>query len=310
MRFAFVFPGQGSQSVGMLDEFRDHPVVKETFEEASDALRQDISRLIAQGPANQLNLTTHTQPAMLTAAYAIYRVWKQAGGMVPAVIAGHSLGEYTALVAADSITFRDAVLLVHFRAQAMQQAVQMKAGGMAAILGLDDNTVLDVCSQAGSDGIVEAVNFNAPTQIVIAGHIAALKKACEIATTKGAKRAILLPVSGPFHSSLLKPASDRLREYLADVSIRAPQIPLINNVDVAIVSDPIRIKDALVRQTASPVRWVECVRSIAAQKITHIIECGPGKVLAGITRCIDANLVSGAIVDPTSLNDTLKLLQH
>ncbi|MEJ2767680.1 ACP S-malonyltransferase [Mycetohabitans sp. B46] len=309
MKFAFVFPGQGSQSIGMLDAFSDHLVVKATLEEASDALSQDIGRLIAQGPADELNLTTHTQPVMLTAAYAIYRVWQQAGGAAPAVVAGHSLGEYTALVAAGAITFRDALPLVRFRAQAMQQAVPVGAGGMAAVLGLDDDAVRAACSEAGAVGIVEAVNFNAPAQVVIAGHKAAVDKACEIAKAKGAKRAVLLPVSAPFHSSLLKPASERLREYLADVDVRAPQIPVVSNIDVAMVSDPAGIKDALVRQAAGPVRWVECVRAIAAQQITHVIECGPGKVLAGLTRRIDANLVGGAIVDPASLDDTLKLLQ-
>ncbi|MCF2133191.1 MULTISPECIES: ACP S-malonyltransferase [Burkholderiaceae] len=309
MKFAFVFPGQGSQSIGMLNAFGDHPVVKATLEEASDALSQDIGRLIAQGPVDELNLTTHTQPVMLTAAYAIYRVWQQAGGAAPAVVAGHSLGEYTALVAAGAITFRDALPLVRFRAQAMQQAVPVGAGGMAAVLGLDDDAVRAACSEAGAAGIVEAVNFNAPAQVVIAGHKAAVDKACEIAKAKGAKRAVLLPVSAPFHSSLLKPASERLREYLADVDVRAPQIPVVNNIDVAMVSDPAGIKDALVRQAAGPVRWVECVRAIAAQQITHVIECGPGKVLAGLTRRIDANLVGGAIVDSASLDDTLKLLQ-
>lgn len=309
MKFAFVFPGQGSQSIGMLDAFGDHPVVKATLEEASDVLSQDIGRLIAQGPADELNLTTHTQPVMLTAAYAIYRVWQQAGGAAPAVVAGHSLGEYTALVASGAITFRDALPLVRFRAQAMQQAVPVGAGGMAAVLGLDDDAVRTACSEAGSAGIVEAVNFNAPAQVVIAGHKAAVDKACEIAKAKGAKRAVLLPVSAPFHSSLLKPASERLRDYLADVDVCAPQIPVVNNIDVAMVSDPAGIKDALVRQAAGPVRWVECVRAIAAQQITHVIECGPGKVLAGLTRRIDANLVGGAIVDPASLDDTLKLLQ-
>ncbi|UDG83188.1 ACP S-malonyltransferase [Candidatus Vallotia lariciata] len=310
MKFAFIFPGQGSQSVGMLDVFGDHPVVKETLEEASDILCQDVRHLIAHGSADQLNLTIYTQPVMLSAAYAIYRVWRQAGGEVPVVVAGHSLGEYTALVAADAITFRDAVLLVRFRAEAMQQAVQKQAGGMAVILGLNNNTVLEACADAGSVGIVEAVNFNAPTQIVIAGHMIAVEKACKIAKAKGAKRAVLLPVSAPFHSSLLKPASEHLREYLANVIVRVPQIPLINNVDVAIVSDPIGIKDALVRQAASPVRWVECVRLIAAQKITHVIECGPGKVLSGMTRCIDSNLVSSAIADPASINETLELLRY
>ncbi|KAG0193165.1 hypothetical protein DFQ28_006173 [Apophysomyces sp. BC1034] len=309
MKFAFVFPGQGSQSVGMLSAFADHPAVKATLEEASDVLSQDIGRLIAEGPADELNLTTNTQPVMLTAAYAIYRAWQQAGGAVPAIVAGHSLGEYTALVAAGAIAFRDALPLVRFRAQAMQQAVPVGDGGMAALLGLDDDVVRDACVQASDAGVVEAVNFNAPAQVVIAGHKAAVDKACEIAKVKGAKRAVPLPVSAPFHSSLLKPASERLRDYLADVDVRAPRIPVVNNVDVAMVADSAGIKDALVRQAASPVRWVECVRAIAAQQVTHVIECGPGKVLAGLTRRIDGNLAGGTIADPASLDAMLKLLQ-
>ncbi|UDG82044.1 ACP S-malonyltransferase [Candidatus Vallotia cooleyia] len=309
MRFAFVFPGQGSQSVGMLNAFGDHPVAKATLEEASDVLSQDIGRLIAHGSVDELNLTIHAQPVMLTAAYLIYRVWKQAGGATPVVVAGHSLGEYTALVAADSITFHDALLLVRFRAQAMQQAVQVGVGGMAAILGLDDAAVRDVCSEAASAGIVEAVNFNAPAQVVIAGQKEAVDKACEIAKTKHAKRTVLLPVSVPFHSSLLKPVSEPLRAYLTDVDMRTPQIPMINNVDAAIFSDPSKIKDALVRQAAGPVRWVECVRMIAAQQVTHLIECGPGKVLARLTQRIDSHLSSGALTDLVSVNNTLKLLQ-
>ena len=309
MKFAFVFPGQGSQSVGMLNAFADNPVVKATLEEASDALGQDVARLIAEGPAEELNLTTNTQPVMLSAAYAVYRVWQEAGGPAPAIVAGHSLGEYTALVAAGAIAFKDAVPLVRFRAQAMQEAVPVGEGGMAAILGLDDDTVRSVCAEAAAAGVVEAVNFNAPAQVVIAGHKAAIEKACEIAKAKGAKRALPLPVSAPFHSSLLKPASDRLRDYLADVEVRAPRVPVINNVDVAIVADPAGIKDALVRQAAGPVRWVECVRAIAAQGVTHVLECGPGKVLAGLTKRIDGNLVGGAIVDPASLDEALKLVQ-
>jgi [acyl-carrier-protein] S-malonyltransferase len=309
MKFAFVFPGQGSQSVGMLNAFADHPVVKATLEEASDALGQDVVRMIAEGPTDELNLTTNTQPVMLSAAYALYRVWQQAGGAAPSIVAGHSLGEYTALVAAGAIAFRDAVPLVRFRAKAMQEAVPVGDGGMAAILGLDDDTVRAVCAEAQAAGVVEAVNFNAPAQVVIAGNKAAVEKACEIAKAKGAKRALSLPVSAPFHSSLLKPASDRLRDYLTSVEMVAPRIPVINNVDVATVADPAGIKDALVRQAAGPVRWVECVRAMAADGVTHVIECGPGKVLAGLTKRIDASLVGGAIVDPASLDETLKLMQ-
>jgi len=308
MKFAFVFPGQGSQSVGMLNAFADHAVVRETVQEASDALNQDLGKLIAEGPADDLNLTTNTQPVMLTAAYACYRAWQQAGGPAPAIVAGHSLGEYTALVAAGALRFRDAVPLVRFRAQAMQTAVPVGVGGMAAILGLDDDTVRAACAEASSEGVVEAVNFNAPAQVVIAGHKVAVEKACEIAKAKGAKRALPLPVSAPFHSSLLKPASDQLREYLAGIEVGVPQIPIVNNVDVAQVVEPAAIKDALVRQAAGAVRWVECVQAIARQGVTHVIECGPGKVLAGLTKRIDGNLVGGAITDPASLDEMLKLV--
>jgi len=294
----------------MLNAFSDRAVVRETLQEASDALGQDIGKLIAEGPAEELNLTTNTQPVMLTAAYAMYRAWREAGGAAPALVAGHSLGEYTALVAAGALSFRDAVPLVRFRAQAMQTAVPVGVGAMAAILGLDDETVRAVCAEAAreSAGVVEAVNFNAPAQVVIAGHKAAVEKACELAKAKGAKRALPLPVSAPFHSSLLQPASDRLREYLASVDVKVPQIPVVNNVDVAIVSEPAAIKDALVRQAAGPVRWVECVQAIAKQGVTHLIECGPGKVLAGLTKRIDGDLVGAAITDPASLEETLKLL--
>jgi [acyl-carrier-protein] S-malonyltransferase len=310
MKFAFVFPGQGSQAVGMLSAFADRAVVRETVQEASDALDQDLGKLIAEGPAEELNLTTNTQPVMLTAAYAIYRAWREAGGPAPAVVAGHSLGEYTALVAAGALAFRDAVPLVRFRAQAMQTAVPVGVGGMAAILGLDDDTVRAVCADAAREGagVVEAVNFNAPAQVVIAGHKAAVEKACELAKAKGAKRALPLPVSAPFHSSLLQSASDRLREYLASVDVKVPQIPLVNNVDVAIVSEPAAIKDALVRQAAGAVRWVECVQAMAKSGVTHVVECGPGKVLAGLTKRIDGTLVGAAMTDPASLDETLKLL--
>jgi [acyl-carrier-protein] S-malonyltransferase len=308
MKFAFVFPGQGSQSVGMLNAFADHAIVRETVQEASDALNQDLGKLIAEGPAEDLNLTTNTQPVMLTAAYAIYRAWQQAGGPAPAIVAGHSLGEYTALVAAGAIAFRDAVPLVRFRAQAMQTAVPVGEGGMAAILGLDDDTVRAVCAEASVAGVVEAVNFNAPAQVVIAGHKVAVEKACEVAKAKGAKRALPLPVSAPFHSSLLKPASDQLREYLASVNVLVPAIPVINNVDVAVVNEPAGIKDALVRQAAGAVRWVESVQAMSAQGVTHVIECGPGKVLAGLTKRIDGNLVGASVFDPASLEETLKLV--
>ena len=309
MTFAFVFPGQGSQSVGMLNAFADHPAVVATLAEASDALGQDIGKLIAEGPAEELNLTTNTQPVMLTAAVAVYRAWQAAGGPTPTVVAGHSLGEYSALVAAGAIAFKDAVPLVRFRAKAMQEAVPVGEGGMAAILGLSDDDVRAACAEASGAGVVEAVNFNAPAQVVIAGARAAVEKACEIAKAKGAKRALPLPVSAPFHSSLLKPASDRLREYLANVTVNAPVIPVINNVDVAVVNDPATIKDALVRQAASPVRWVETVQKMKTDGVTRVVECGPGKVLAGLVKRIDGEIVGDAIFDPASLEAVLGQLK-
>lgn len=309
MTFAFVFPGQGSQSVGMLNAFADHPAVAATLAEASDALGQDIGKLIAEGPAEELNLTTNTQPVMLTAAVAVYRAWQAAGGPTPTVVAGHSLGEYSALVAAGAIAFKDAVPLVRFRAKAMQEAVPVGEGGMAAILGLSDDDVRAACAEASVAGVVEAVNFNAPAQVVIAGAKAAVEKACEIAKAKGAKRALPLPVSAPFHSSLLKPASDRLREYLASVTVNAPVIPVINNVDVAVLNDPTAIKDALVRQAASPVRWVETVQKMKADGISRVVECGPGKVLAGLVKRIDGEIVGDAIFDPASLEAVLGQLK-
>jgi len=308
MKFAFVFPGQGSQSVGMLNAFADHAVVRETVQQASDALGQDLGKLIADGPVEELGLTTNTQPVMLTAAYAIYRLWEKETGLKPAIVAGHSLGEYTALVVAGALPFSAAVPLVRFRAQAMQSAVPVGEGGMAAILGLDDDAVRAVCAEASAAGIVEAVNFNAPSQVVIAGAKAGVEKACEIAKAKGAKRALPLPVSAPFHSSLLKPASDQLREYLASVDIGVPQIPLINNIDVASVAEPAAIKDALVRQAAGPVRWVETVQKMAHEGVTHVIECGPGKVLNGLTKRIDGTLIGASIFDLASLEETRKLL--
>jgi len=309
MKFAFVFPGQGSQAVGMLNAFADVAVVRETVQEASDALGQDLAKLIAEGPLEELNLTTNTQPVMLTAAYATYRAWQAAGGPAPAIAAGHSLGEYTALVVAGALAFRDAVPLVRFRAQAMQEAVPVGEGGMAAILGLSDEDVRAVCVEASAVGVVEAVNFNAPAQVVIAGHKAAVERACELAKAKGAKRALTLPVSAPFHSSLLKPASDRLREYLTRVEIGAPHFPVINNIDVAVVTDPAAIKDALVRQAAGPVRWVESVQAMARDGVTHLFECGPGKVLAGLTRRIDSKLTGSAVFDPASLAEALAVVR-
>ena len=307
-KFAFVFPGQGSQAIGMLNGFADNPVVQHTIAEASEALQFDLGKLILEGPKEALDLTTNTQPVMLTAGVAVYRAWLAAGGTAPAIVAGHSLGEYSALVAAGVIAFADAVPLVRFRAQAMQEAVPVGHGGMAAILGLSDADVLAVCAEAAQGDIVEAVNFNAPSQVVIAGSKAAVDRACIVAKEKGAKRALPLPVSAPFHSSLLQPASDRLRDYLASLTFAAPQLTLINNVDVATVTQADLIKDALVRQAARPVRWVEVVQAIAAQGVTHVIECGPGKVLTGLTKRINGDLTGDAITDQASLDNVLAQL--
>ncbi|MGK5039653.1 ACP S-malonyltransferase [Janthinobacterium sp. GB1R12] len=311
-QFAFVFPGQGSQAIAMLDGFAGNPVVAQTVAEASDALQFDLGKLIAEGPKEELDLTTNTQPVMLTAAVAFYRAWLAAGGPAPTVVAGHSLGEYSALVAAGVISFKDAVPLVRFRAQAMQEAVPVGQGTMAVVLGLSDDDVRAACAEAAAENpalVVEPVNFNAPAQVVIAGHTAAVERACELAKAKGAKRAMKLPVSAPFHSSLLKPASDRLREYMAGLTFAAPQIALINNVDVAIVNDVAGIKDALVRQAASPVRWVETMQKVALEGITQVIECGPGKVLMGLAKRIDPVLVGDAIVDQASLERILTQLK-
>lgn len=308
-KFAFVFPGQGSQSIGMLNGFAGNAVVQQTLAEASDALQFDLARLIGEGPKEDLDLTTNTQPVMLTAAVAFYRAWIAAGGAMPSLVAGHSLGEYSALVASGVIPFHDAVRLVRFRAQAMQEAVPVGQGGMAAILGLSDDEVLEVCAASAQGEVVEAVNFNAPAQVVIAGHKDAITRACDAAKARGAKRALPLAVSAPFHSSLLKPASDRLRDFVADMPFSVPLVAVINNVDVAIESAPLRIKDALVRQAANPVRWVETIQKLAAENITHVVECGPGKVLTGLTKRIDANLVAEAINDQASLERILELLK-
>ncbi|GGY31013.1 ACP S-malonyltransferase [Pseudoduganella albidiflava] len=311
-QFAFVFPGQGSQAVAMMAGFNGNPVVEQTIAEASDALQFDLGKLIAEGPKEDLDLTTNTQPVMLTAAVAVYRAWIAAGGPLPAIVAGHSLGEYSALVAAGVIPFKDAVPLVRFRAHAMQEAVPVGQGTMAVVLGLSDEDVRAACAEAVAAApgqVVEAVNYNAPAQVVIAGHAAGVDKACEIAKAKGAKRAMRLPVSAPFHSSLLKPASDRLRDYMENLHFNAPQIDLINNVDVAVLHDPASIKDALVRQAATPVRWVETMQKVAAGGITQVIECGPGKVLMGLTKRIDANLAGDAITDQASLERLLAALK-
>ncbi len=312
--FAIVFPGQGSQAVGMLDAWGDHPAVRETLAEASEALGEDVAKLIHEGPKEALALTTNTQPVMLVAGIAAWRAWRAEGGAAPAVVAGHSLGEYTALVAAGSLTLAQAAPLVRFRAQAMQEAVPVGAGAMAAILGLESAQVVEGCALArtafpeGSGEVVEAVNFNDTAQTVIAGSKAAVDKACEMLKAMGAKRALPLPVSAPFHSSLMKPAADRLREKLAGVAIAAPQIPVVNNIDVAVETDPARIRDALVRQAFGPVRWVECVRAIQARGIDTLVECGPGKVLAGLCKRIDAGLTGAALYDPATLAEVKGLL--
>jgi [acyl-carrier-protein] S-malonyltransferase len=303
--FAFLFTGQGAQAVGMLNGFAGNPVVDHTVQEASDALGFDLQRLIADGPKEDLDLTTNTQPVMLTAAVAVYRAWIAAGGPIPSVVAGHSLGEYSALVAAGVIPFADAVPLVRFRAQSMQDAVPVGQGGMAVILGLQADDVRAVCAEAAQGEVVEAVNFNEPTQIVIAGHTAAVERACEIAKAKGAKRAMKLSVSAPFHSSLLKPASDRLREYMRTLTFAVPQIPVINNVDVVVLNDPEQMKDALVRQAAGPVRWVETMQKMAQDGVTQVIECAPSKTLVGMAKRIDPALVGDALVDQAALERVL-----
>jgi [acyl-carrier-protein] S-malonyltransferase len=308
-KFAFVFPGQGSQAVGMMQAFAGSAAVRDVFREASDLLQQDLWTLVSEGPAEALNATVNTQPVMLTAGYAAYRAWQEAGGSAPAIVAGHSLGEYTALVAAGVLKLSDAVPLVRFRAQAMQEAVPVGAGAMAAVLGLEDAVVNKVCNESAGGDVVEAVNFNAPSQVVIAGHKAAVERAAAAAKAAGAKRAVMLPVSAPFHSSLLTPAAERLASYMQSITFNAPAIPVVNNVDVACEQDPQAIKRSLARQACSPVRWVEVVRAIAARGITSVAECGPGKVLAGLTKRIDPGLESFAITDPQSLAQALEALR-
>jgi len=308
-QFAFVFPGQGSQSVGMLDAWGDHAVVAQTLQEASDALGEDVAKLIHEGPKEALALTTNTQPVMLVAGVAAYRVWMAEVGQAPAAVAGHSLGEYSALVAAGSLTLAQAAPLVRLRAQAMQDAVPVGQGAMAAILGMDAAKVAAGCLEvtqsfgAGSAEVVEAVNFNDPAQTVIAGSKAAVEKACEVLKANGAKRALPLPVSAPFHSRLMQPAAEKLKERLTSIDLVAPQIPLVNNIDVAVETDPARIRDALYRQAFGPVRWVECVQAIKARGLTTLVECGPGKVLAGMAKRIDPELSGLALYDPATLQD-------
>ena len=313
MAFAFVFPGQGSQSVGMMAAYGDSAVVRATFDEASAALGQDLWQLLADGPAESLAQTVNTQPVMLTAGVATYRLWLDKGGRLPALVAGHSLGEYSALVAAGVINFKDAVPLVRLRAAAMQEAVPVGTGAMAAILGLDDDKIREACAEAaaliGNGEVVEPVNFNAPGQTVIAGSKAAVERACEACKARGAKRAVLLPVSAPFHSSLIRPAADKLAARLTELSFSAPQIPVINNVDVALQSDSEKIKDALIRQAYSPVRWVETIQKMASLGVTTIAECGPGMILSGLSkRCTDG--VTGiALADLAAIEAAISTLE-
>jgi [acyl-carrier-protein] S-malonyltransferase len=309
MKLAFVFPGQGSQAVGMMGGFAAHPVVRETFAEASAALGDDLWKLVEEGPAEALNLTTNTQPVMLTAAVAVYRAWLGSGGPAPVVVAGHSLGEYSALVAAGALAFVDAVPLVRFRAQAMQDAVPAGVGAMAAIMGGDDDAVAAACADAAQGQVVEPVNFNAPGQVVIAGHREAVERAITLAKQKGAKRGVLLPVSAPFHSSLLKPAADKLDARLAQISFLPPAIPVIHNVDVLEHATPEAIRAALAQQAASPVRWTATVRRMAEMGVTHVVECGPGRVLSGMNKRISEGLESFALIDSDALNETLAALK-
>jgi [acyl-carrier-protein] S-malonyltransferase len=308
MKLAFMFPGQGSQSVGMMAGFDAHPAIRATFDEASDVLGQDLWTLVTAGPEADLNQTVNTQPVMLTAGVAVWRAWRAAGGPVPAIVAGHSLGEYAALVAAGALGFRDAVPLVRFRAQAMQEAVPAGIGAMAAILGLDAAAVAAVCKEAAGDSgsgmIVEPVNFNGPEQVVIAGHREAVERAIAVATARGAKRGVLLPVSAPFHSSLLKPAAERLAVKLAQVAINAPTIPVLHNVDVGERPSADAIRAALAQQAASPVRWVETIQAFAARGVTHVVECGPGRVLAGLNKRIARDLKTFALTDGSDIDAT------
>ena len=313
--FAFVFPGQGSQSVGMLDAWGAHPLVQQVLDEASTALGEDLAALIHDGPKEALGLTTNTQPVMLVAGVAAYRVWMDEVGQAPSAVAGHSLGEYSALVAAGVLTLAQAVPLVRLRALAMQDAVPVGVGAMAAILGMEAQRVVAGCLEvsqtfaADSGEVVEAVNFNDPAQTVIAGSRAAVDKACEWLKSQGAKRALPLPVSAPFHSSLMRPAAERLKQALAETALQAPSIALINNVDVAVAQTPDGIRDALFRQAFGAVRWVECVQAIQARGLQHIVECGPGKVLAGLCKRIDPTLTALVVADPSSLAETREALQ-
>jgi len=301
MKLAFVFPGQGSQSLGMMQGFDSLPVVRETFEEAGAVLKQDLWQLVTSGPLEALNQTINTQPAMLAAGVAVYRAWQQVGGNQPAFMAGHSLGEYSALVASGALTFADALPLVRYRAEVMQEAVAEGVGGMAAILGLDDDAVRAVCAEAAQGEVLEAVNFNSPGQVVIAGNKGAVERGMELAKAKGAKRALPLPVSVPSHCSLMKPAAEKLAHYLQSVKLNVPQVAVLHNADVKSYSSEAEIKDALVRQLYQPVRWVETIQALAAAGVTHVAECGPGKVLAGLNKRIVAEIQGLALTDAAAL---------
>jgi [acyl-carrier-protein] S-malonyltransferase len=305
MAIAFVFPGQGSQSVGMMAGFEGHPLVRATFDEASAALGDDLWTLVNDGPEEALSRTVNTQPVMLTAGVAVWRAFQAAGGAMPSVVAGHSLGEYTALVVAGALAFKDALPLVRYRAQTMQDAVPAGVGAMAAILGLDAGGVAAACAEAAQGQVVEPVNFNTPEQIVIAGHREAVERAIAAATAKGAKRGVLLPVSAPFHSSLMRPAAERLAAKLATVPVATPTIPVVHNVDVAAHPEPDAIRGALARQAASPVRWVETIQGFAARGVTQVVECGPGRVLTGMCKRIDRNL-KGYALDAGADIDTVR----
>ncbi|PKO56599.1 MAG: [acyl-carrier-protein] S-malonyltransferase [Betaproteobacteria bacterium HGW-Betaproteobacteria-21] len=305
MAFALVFPGQGSQAVGMMTAYGESAIIRETFAEASETLGEDLWQMVCEGPTERLSLTVNTQPLMLTAGVAAYRAWLDAGGPKPALVAGHSLGEYSALVAAGALAFGDAVPLVRFRAQAMQEAVPAGEGAMAALLGLEVDAVREACQEAAQGEVVEAANLNAPGQIVIAGAKAAVERAIEAAKARGAKRAMLLPVSAPFHCALMGPAAERLAERLKTVNVMMPSIEVLNNVDVAVCADPAQIRDALVRQAFSPVRWIETIQSMAGRGMTHIIECGPGKVLAGMTKRIAKEVEGGSVHDAASLEQMI-----
>ena len=310
MKFAFVFPGQGSQTVGMMDIWKDQPESMQVLKAAGQALGEDLAGLIASGPAEQLNLTTNTQPAMLAASIAMYEAWRAAGGPEASIMAGHSLGEYAALTAAGSIALQDAVRAVRVRADAMQAAVPVGTGAMAAILGLEDDAVLAVCQQSAQSEVVEAVNFNAPSQVVIAGHKEAVERAMQAAKAAGAKRAVLLPVSAPFHSSLLRPAAAVLQDVLNTIEITAPGVPVIHNVDVQTHSDAASIRQALVDQAWHPVRWAQTIEAMAQQGVTHVVECGPGKVLTGLVKRINPSLVGLSVSDPASMREAIETLRN